>query len=101
MDVKDAVRLAKAYIRDVLAEEKIVDVGLEETEFEESSSQWLITIGFRRPFERTGQRAGGNALAALMRSGGSYENRWYKTVRIDVKSGKVVSMRDLVLRSAA
>jgi hypothetical protein len=101
MDVKDAVRLAKAYIRDVLADEKIVDVGLEETDFEESSGQWLITIGFRRPFERKGQKGSSGTLAALLRSGGSYENRWYKTVRIDVESGKVVSMRDLVLRSAA
>jgi hypothetical protein len=101
MDVKDAVRLAKTYVRDVFADENVIDVGLEETRFDESSGLWTITIGFRRPFDRKTQAKDDNSMAGLFRPKGTYENRWYKTILIDVKTGQVVSMHDLVLRSAA
>lgn len=101
MDVKDAVRLAKAYVREVFADENIMDVGLEETEFEESTDQWEITIGFRRRFDRKTQPKDNFSMAGLLRPDKTYENRWYKSVQIDAKTGQVVSMHDLVLRSAA
>jgi hypothetical protein len=101
MDVKEAVRLAKAYVRDTFADEKILDVGLEETQFEEPAGQWIITVGFRRPFDRKVQLKDHFSIPGLPQPYKSYENRVYKTVLIDAKTGQVASMRDLVLRSAA
>jgi hypothetical protein len=101
MDVKDAVRLAKTYVREVFADENINEVGLEETRFDESSGQWTITIGFRRPFDRKTQPKDNFSMGGLLRQDKTYENRWYKTVLIDVKTGQIVSMHDFVLRSAA
>ena len=101
MDVKDAVRLAKAYVRDVFADENVSDVGLEETRFDESANRWTITIGFRRPYGRVTTTEANHHLGGYLQAKSAYENRWYKTVLIDAKSGDIVSMHDLVLRSAA
>lgn len=102
MDVKDAVRLAKAYVREVFAEEDILDVGLEETHFDEAAARWTITIGFRRPFERKRTKSKDSpSIYGMPWPHESYENRWYKSVVIDSEAGQVLSMRDLVLRSAA
>ncbi len=50
MDVKKAVRAAKAYIIDLIidlyADESIENVGLEEVKFHDQSAAWEITIGF-------------------------------------------------------
>lgn len=106
MEVKDAVKLAKAYVTTIFEDEKIREIGLEETEYLEDKDLWLITVGFRRPFSRSASekrtlsdfsRLIGEQLAAPK----VYEERWYKIVEIDNKSGKVTSMRDRILRSAA
>ena len=100
MDVRDAVKLAKAYVSEVFSEESIRDIGLEETEFVEETGEWTITVGFRRPFERRIQKQD-NSITSLFHPNLGYENRWYKSVQIDDKSGKIVRMLDRVLRNAA
>lgn len=99
MEVKDAVRLAKSYVADLFADEKIRDIGLEEADFDETSDRWMITVGFRRPFERNVQRQD-NSFMTMFKIH-AFENRWYKCVTVDSKSGKVVSMHDRLLRDAA
>jgi hypothetical protein len=46
MDVKEAVALAKQSTRELFRDEQIVDLGLEEVEFDDSTGNWLITLGF-------------------------------------------------------
>jgi hypothetical protein len=75
MNVKQAVELAKAKIRELFADEEISNLGLEEVEFDESDDQWVITVGFSRPWDNPR-----SALAAL-----SLPKRTYKTIRIDNK----------------
>ena len=52
MHVKDAARMAKTYLTDLFADEQIMNVGLEEVEFDGMKSAWRITIGFSRPWDQ-------------------------------------------------
>lgn len=108
MEVKEAVKLAKAYVSGIFEDEKIREIGLEETEYLADKDQWSITVGFRRPFGRNpSEKRGAPAITfsldfdELLKGSKVYEERWYKVIQIDNKSGDVVSMRDRILRSAA
>ena len=52
MHVKDAARMAKTYLTDLFADEQIMNVGLEEIEFDGMTNVWRITIGFSRPWDQ-------------------------------------------------
>ena len=100
MEVKEAVRVAKAWVSEVFAEEHVHDIGLEETVFEESSGRWLITVGFRRRIGRAAKLQD-QSVIDMLRAGQGIENRCYKVVLVDDKTGKVIEMRDRLLREAA
>jgi uncharacterized protein YdeI (YjbR/CyaY-like superfamily) len=90
MDVKEAVEIAKNYVREVLADEQITNLGLDETEHEQATGRWIITIGFSRPWNTPRTRAQEvlenlGAVAALRRS--------YKVVTIS-ENGDVISMKN-------
>ena len=90
MDVKEAVRVAKAHVADLFAEENIANVALEEVVVldESPSRKWNITIGFSRPWE--------NSMVAAVVAG-KQGTRSYKVVRIDDGSGAVESLTDRFL----
>jgi hypothetical protein len=88
MDVKEAVVAAKLYIIELFAEENISDVGLEEVLLDEQAGQWLVTVGFARPWDKV---ASGFAAALQM---GINPRRSYKVVRISDKTGAVVSVKN-------
>jgi hypothetical protein len=52
MDVKEAVATAKSYVADLFAEENFSDLGLEEVSLDQQADQWVVTLGFARPWER-------------------------------------------------
>ncbi len=87
MDVKEAVDLAKKYVIDLFANEGIVNLGLEEVEFDDSDGVWNVTIGFSRPWDKL---TGG--LAALAQVHAS--SRSYKVVRIHDQSRRVLSVKN-------
>lgn len=89
MDVKDAVALATGHVVDLFDKEDVSNVGLEEVEFDPSENQWLITIGFSRPWDYPQ-----GALAVLSASGGGRPSRSYKVVVIDDGTGKVLSIKN-------
>ncbi len=93
MDVKEAVRTAKEYIVDLFDGEDIDFVGLEEVMFDDESVQWLITIGFSRPWDRP------KTLSAALRE--EPLRRSYKGIRINDSDGKTVSVKDRVLTGAS
>ena len=86
MDVKQAVQKAKAYVLDLLADEQVMNLGLEEVEFDEADSAWSVTVGFSRPWNTTK-----NAFATL--AGEPSAKRAYRVVRIRDNDGEVLSFK--------
>ena len=85
MDVKEAVRTAKAYLVDLFEDEQITNVGLEEVLFDEESAVWRITIGFSRSWDLKGP------LSVTM--AGASPDRSYKMLSISDATGKVESLQ--------
>lgn len=87
MNVKEAVKLAKAYIADLYEDEEILHVGLEEVEFDDDGD-WRVTIGFSRAwdFEKT------DLQSDLLKAVGVPIGRSYKVVRIKDLDGQVRSV---------
>ncbi len=94
MNVKEAVRTAKAYVADIFEDEQITRVGLEEVEFDSAMREWRVTIGFNRPWDAN------NTLTAALTSE-LYRNRSFKVVRIKEGSGEVSAIGDRVLSAPA
>lgn len=88
MEVDEAVELAKERIRDLFADEKITDLGLEEIEYDEQGHLWKVTIGFSRPWDRPE-----NTLASIAQQV-IFKKRSYKVVRIDDPTKKVKSVKN-------
>ena len=87
MDVKKTVMIAKAFILDLYQEENPTNVGLEEVELDQSSNEWVVTVGFSRPWDEPR-----NALAALAAAPGT--RRTYKVVRISNNTEQVLSVKN-------
>jgi hypothetical protein len=88
MDVKEAVATAKAYVADLFAEENVTDLGLEEVSLDDHTDQWVVTLGFARPWDRAAM----GFLAAMQQA--SSLRRSYKVVRISDKTREVVSLKN-------
>ena len=91
MEVKDAVKAAKAYVTDLLLDEGMTNLGLEEIQFDETSDTWDITLGFSRPWNSSR-----GSLSAI--TGETLAKRAYRTVEVRNSDGRVLSIkkRDLV-----
>jgi uncharacterized protein YdeI (YjbR/CyaY-like superfamily) len=85
MDVKDAVKRAKAYVAELFAEENLTNLGLEEVEYDDADGTWNITVGFSRPWNTTQ-----SPLTTL--TGEAVAKRVYRTVRIVDDTGQVLSV---------
>lgn len=86
VDVKDAVKIAKAWVADMLGDEGITNVGLEEVDFDERENAWLITIGFSRPWNTA--RGGLTAITGELAA-----KRAYRIITVKEPNGNVTSMR--------
>jgi hypothetical protein len=85
MNVKEAVSVAKDYVADLFIEEKIVDLGLEEVEYDDSQHVWNVTLGFSRPWNNR------NPLVTFSNSG--LPKRDYKVVKVSDTSSQVISIK--------
>ena len=94
MNMKEAARTAKEYVADLYAGEEITDIGLEEVEFNDRLNDWVVTIGFSRPWDQKIN----NLAATLERK--QVPARCYKVVRIDDDDGRITSLKDRLLQSA-
>ena len=50
MTIKEAVALAKKVVADLFAEDNPMNIALEEIDRNDASDEWLVTIGFSRPW---------------------------------------------------
>jgi hypothetical protein len=87
MDVKEAVKLAKEHVLDLFAEENISNLGLEEVEYDNNAQEWIVTLGFSRPWDEPR-----NTLASLAES--NLPHRSYKIVRIYDQSEMVSCIKN-------
>ena len=85
MDVRQAVNAAKDWVLDVMEDEKPINLGLEEVEFDDKAQLWKITLGFSRPWNSTK-----NALSTL--TGDVALRRAYRTILINDNDGHVKGM---------
>lgn len=85
MNVKEAVKRAKDYVSDLMAEEGLANLGLEEVERDDSNGEWRVTVGFSRPWNS--ERS---ALTAL--AGEAPPKRAYRVVRLRDADGEVLSL---------
>ena len=91
VSVKDAVRIAVQYVRDLLSDESLSDLRLEEVERSESGDHWLITVGFSRPEPQQSISPITNSIAERLR--GRVLNREYRIVKVLAGSGEVQWMK--------
>lgn len=91
MNVKSAVRMAKNHVTDLFEDEQIMNVGLEEVEYDDSKNFWRITIGFSRPWDQK------KSLAASLVEG--HQRRSYKLLLVDDSTGKVHPVTDRLLNA--
>ena len=90
MDAREAVHKAKNYLGDLYSDEGLINVGLEEVDF--NGTTWRITLGFSRSWD---QRS--SPIPAL---GGSLIARSYKVLRINDETGEVESLKDRILQKS-
>ena len=92
MDVKKAVKTAKAHIADLYADEDIRHIGLEEVVFDDAAGVWKVTVGFFREWDKD---------SALPPGFAGWRKRSFKIVRIEDGSGRVKSMTHRSLPATA
>jgi hypothetical protein len=92
VDVKEAVTAAKSHLADLFEGEKVMNLGLEEVEFDEEHREWRVTVGFSRPWDREPNPALGSLADVLtpMRQ----LARDYKIVRLRDSDGRVLAVKN-------
>lgn len=83
IDVKEAVRRAVVFLKDIYDKEDLDDVRLEEVEFLDATREWLITLGYQRRAKLVRHPFPDLAMPA----------REFKTLTIDADAGIVKSMK--------
>ena len=84
MNVRQAVEAAKQSLANIFADEQIANVGLEEVEFDDAAKVWHVTLGFSRPWDRSGFAA----------RAGLVEPRSYKVVTLSDSDGRMISIKN-------
>lgn len=97
MDVKEAVAAAKSYVNELYAEEQVTNLDLEEVEHIPATGNWLIALGFSRPWNTPRTRAQ-EVLENLGAASGL--RRSYKVITL-LDDGTVLSMKNQVKADAA
>ncbi len=82
MNAREAIATAKDWVSETFDGEGLVNLGLEEVKFDDHQSDWLITIGFSRPWDV------GHGIVNTL--GGGVRPRSYKIVRVRDRDGEVV-----------
>lgn len=88
VNVKEAVQSAIRHVAAIFADEEISNVGLEEVEFDSVAEEWIVTVGFSRPWDYPK----GGTLAAIS-SLSAPPRRVYKVLRVRDQDGEVMSVK--------
>ena len=88
MEVKEAVQLAVEHISILFENEELTNIGLEEVEYNPETEEWIVTIGFSRPWDYPK-----NFLANLSANNGM-PYRSFKVVTISEYENKILSVKN-------
>lgn len=88
MNVKDAVKFAVRHVIELFEDEELTNVGLEEVEFDDPSQEWIVTVGFSRPWDYPQSRLA--ELAGVANA----PKRSFKIVRINDRTQRVVAVKN-------
>jgi hypothetical protein len=91
MTVKEAVKTAITYTKDLFSDESIMNLGLEEVDFDEKTNEWKVTVGFSRPWNAKKQNL--TPVSILLPENSL--DRVYKMVNIDADTSKVKSIKNI------
>jgi len=86
MNVKEAVKIAIAYVAELFEGEDLSNIGLEEATYDQTQELWKVTVGFSRPWDypKPGIVAGLQPVSP---------KREYKVVYINPESKEVISVK--------
>lgn len=85
IEAKTAVKIAIEYIAHMYGRHKLTNLMLEEVELSDDDKYWIVTLGFDRTKQSTGD------IRDIL-VGPSYQ-RVYKMVKVDAQKGRAVSMK--------
>lgn len=83
IDVKDAVRIAMAAIRELYSDAQVPQLTLEEAELGKDGKLWVVIVSFARPFAKS-------TIEAMT---GQTATTTYKKLEIDAESGLVRAVK--------
>lgn len=86
MTIQEAVALAKKVVAELFAEDNAMNIALEEVDRDDTADEWLITIGFSRPW---------NSEELLFPGLNPKRRREYKIVHIVGNEFKSIKNREL------
>jgi hypothetical protein len=87
MNVRDAVAAAKNWVKEMLSDEGVSNIGLEEVQHDDGQGVWYITVGFSRPWNTPKP----SALSALTDQ--PPLKRAYRVIAVREPNGEVISMK--------
>jgi len=87
LDVKQAIKIAKAYAAEVFADEALAAPTLEEVWFDTANNEWCVTVGLQRKDNSSSSPVGHTFLRREFLSE-------FKTVRISDNDGEPISIRN-------
>lgn len=88
IDIKEAVKAARESARALFDQEPLDNLALEEVVFDDTSNQWLVTLGYDSP-HKLRRRTNGPGLFPTVEE---ETLREYKIFRIDPGDGHLISI---------
>ncbi len=94
IDVKEAVKIARDFATELYQDEEVSNIGLEEVNFDETTQQWAVTIGFDTNRKKVSRPNKPLSIIGNLNNEISEEPiRAYKVIRLDAEKGEFKGMK--------
>ncbi len=90
IEVNEAVKIAKNFVKDLFQDEEIFNVSLEEVNFNDDSDNWIVTIGYDLVRKKAISPIHG--VLSIVQTDNTEQIREYKTVTLDADDGSFKGM---------
>lgn len=103
MAAREAVRRALELAKEIFADERISNLGVEEVDYDAGRKAWLITVGFSRPWDYRKKEASAMAWANPLLQSADYEPqpaREYKVVQLNDDTLELLAIKNRENREA-